>query len=441
MIRNRDRRDARRARLEASLLALVAAGSFVFLIAALVELRRPPLVELPTAVAVAPVVTPPTSVESVVAAGVGEAYPGAVLATGRGAAAERLVAFGRIGWRAASPVVTADGTIYDLASLTKAMATTTAVLLLVQDGVIELDEPVRRHLPQFEGRWKDDVTWRHLLTHTSGLPVGAAIRGSTPPERLRRVLRTRLQTPPGQAMAYSDIGFIALWAAAEQAAGEPLPELLERRVWAPLGMTTTRFAPGRDCDECAPTLRLRTGEVFRGVSSDPIARQLGAVAGHAGLFATAPDVGRFAAMIAGGGELDGVRILEPQLVAELFRQQPGAGRRTLGWTAYCPDEPPRASVPCEKPLAYGHTGWTGTSLWIDAADRHWAVLLTNRSYERSERPFPLEALRRDIFLLVTGHEHVLEPTRWLASGAPAEAPVHLGEAPALAAPRPAVTAR
>src|SRR5690606_14521068 len=136
-------------------------------------------------------------------AGVGVAYPGGVLAVGARDGGSQVIAFGKIGWRDASPPVIADTTVYDLASLTKAVATTVAVLLLVQDGTIALDDPVRRHLPEFEGRWKDDVTWRHLLTHSSGLPPAAAIRGTTESERRRRMLRTLLLTRPGERVEYS----------------------------------------------------------------------------------------------------------------------------------------------------------------------------------------------------------------------------------------------
>lgn len=342
---------------------------------------------------------------------VGDAYPGAALAVGAGAHIERVTGIGKIGWRAASPPVVVDSTLYDLASLTKAVATTIAVLLLAQDGSIDLDAPVRRHLPEFEGRWKDDVTWRHLLTHTSGLPPGAAIRGSTPAERARRILRTLLAAPPGRQVAYSDVGYVALWAAAERAAGEPLPAFLERRVFGPLGMVATRFNPGRDCAACAPTLRLSTGEPFRGIPADRMGREMLGHTGNAGLFSTAPDLARFVAMIASGGALDGVRVLEPEWTAELFRQQPGAGRRTLGWTAFCPDEEPDAAVACRAPLAFGHTGWTGTSIWVQPRDGRWVVLLTNRSYERPDRPAPLDDLRRDL---------------WLSLGDPGSAPPRRG---------------
>lgn len=399
------------------LRSLAATAVALLLMVAALSLALPrdpahlPTAYLPADAAAGPAVS--DLAETLVAAGVGHAYPGAVLALGRGAHIEHVAAVGRIGWRAASPPVIADSTLYDLASLTKALATTTAVLLLVQDGAIELDDPVRSHLPEFDGVWKDRVTWRHLLTHTSGLPPGAAIRGATPQERARRLLRTRLHFPPGTQVAYSDIGFTVLWAAAERVAGEPLPALLARRVWEPLGMTSTVFAPGRDCAACAPTLRLQGGEPFRGVPADNLARQLGGITGNAGLFATVGDVARYAAMIAAGGELAGVRVLDRALVDEVLRQQPRAGRRTLGWSAFCPDEEPDATQPCARPIAYGHLGWTGTSLWLDPVAGHWVVLLTNRSYERADRPFPLARLRHELFLTVSGVATPASPDAWL----------------------------
>jgi serine-type D-Ala-D-Ala carboxypeptidase len=367
----------------------------------------------PEPVAPATLEPTPETITAFVSAGVGSAYPGAAVSVGVGGVVELVTSVGRIGWRDASPPVVTDSTLYDLASLTKAMATTIAVLLLAEDGRIDLDSPVRRHLPEFEGVWKDSVTWRHLLTHTAGLPPGIVIRGSTPRDRLRRLLRTRLHLPPGRSVVYSDVGFVVLWAAAERAAGERLDRFLDRRVWQPLGMSATSFSPGRGCEACAPTLRLRTGEPFRGLPSDQLARELGGVTGNAGLFATVGDVGRFAAMVAAGGQLDGVRILSPQTVQGLFQQQPGAGRRTLGWTAFCPDEEPNASVPCARPLAYGHNGWTGTSIWLDPVTRRWVVVLTNRSYERPNRPFPLEGLRRDLFLHVARAERERAPDEWV----------------------------
>jgi CubicO group peptidase (beta-lactamase class C family) len=322
--------------------------------------------------------------------------PGATLAIGRGASFIELAGYGRLGWTERDPLVSADSTIYDLASMTKALATVTAVFLLVQDGKIALDDVVQRRLPAFRGKWKEKVTWRHLLTHTSGLRPSATIRGSTPKARLAGVLREPLTTPPGNHVEYSDIGFIVLYAAAERVAGEPLPRLLKRRVWLPLGMRSTSFWPGTACTRCAPTETLRSGKPYRGEPSDPIAHALGVPTGNAGLFSTAPDVGRFAAMIANGGELNGVRILRSDLVAALAEQVPGAGHRTLGWEAFCEYEHLTQQQPCQKPVAFGHTGWTGTSFWIDPASHSWVVILSNRTYD-VKRPPSLDSLRAVVF--------------------------------------------
>lgn len=327
-------------------------------------------------------------------------YPGAALALGVGPFVQRQVGIGHTGWRDSADAVSPDTTLYDLASVTKAVATATAVLLLADDGRIDLDEPVQRWLPQFEGQFKDEVTWRQLLTHTSGLPAGANIRGATPRERARRLLRTRIDERPGRQVEYTDLGYLVLWEAATRAAGEPLPRFLQRRVWKPLGMDHTRFAPGRNCTACAPTMRLSTGELYRGMPNDLLARRLGGTTGNAGLFSTAADLGRFAAMLANGGELNGVRILKPASAQAMLRQQPGAGRRTLGWVALCPDEEPSEEEPCKQPLAVGHNGWAGTSVWIDPDSGVWAVLLTNRSYD-VRTPARMQEVRTGLFRALT----------------------------------------
>ena len=323
--------------------------------------------------------------------------PGATLAIGTRGKVVQLAGYGRVGWFASDAAASPDSTMYNLASLTKAVATTSAVLLLVQDGRIGLDDPVQRWLPEFNGLWKNRVTWRDLLTHSSGLPPAGHIHGNTPAERLHSLLRTKLDAPPGAEVQYSDVSFIVLWAAAQRVAGEPLQNFLARRVWRPLGMRSTAFWPGEGCTRCAPTLTLHNGEPYRGKPSDPIAHKIGIPVGNAGLFSTAHDLGRFTAMIANGGELDGVRIFRPDLVRLLFHQVPGAGHRTMGWEAFCPAEHPTQQQPCVHPIAYGHTGWTGTSLWVDPVRGVWAVILSNRSYD-VKRPPPLDELREDVFL-------------------------------------------
>lgn len=362
--------------------------------------EEPPAAEIPAGVAPARIAATQSMIREEIERG---AFPGATLAIGRKSRLLHLEGAGRIRWDSLAPPADPDSTLYDLASVSKVMATATAVMLLAEDGKLSLDDPVQKYLPGFQGRWKEDVRIVHLLNHSSGLPQGTILRGETPAEVLRRLQRTLIYLPPGTRAEYSDIGYAILWAAAERAAGEPLPDYLRRRLYEPLGMRSTGFLPGQDCERCAPTLFLnRTREPFRGRPADETARRLGGVAGNAGLFSTARDVGRFAAMVANGGELDGVRVMSEEN-ARLFTRmpQPGERPRAHGWQLFCPtdtlDEPP----PCTEPYAFGHTGYAGTSLWIDPESGLWVVLLTNRTFlPRATARMP--QLRRRIFETLAG---------------------------------------
>ena len=306
-------------------------------------------------------------------------FPGAALAIGRWGDVVVERGIGRMEWQGDSEEVDAERTIYDLASLTKVVATTTAVMLLVEDGRMELDAPVVRYLPEFRGPGKERVRVRDLLTHTSGLPAWNRLGAPTAEEALALAFALPLQRPTGRTVDYSDIGFVVLWAAAERAAGEPLYGLLDRRVFGPLGMTHTTFVPGEGCVQCVPTHRRKDGSLIRGRVHDPIAYRLGGITGNAGLFSTAHDLGRFAAMLANGGELEGVRVLQRSTIEAFTRRQPNAGTRALGW-----DTPmARGGSAGQKisPRAFGHTGFTGTSLWVDPERGSWTVILTNRTFE------------------------------------------------------------
>lgn len=319
------------------------------------------------------------------------AFPGAALAVGRWDRTVMERGVGTLDGGLGSPPVDPDYTIYDLASLTKVIATTSAVMLLVEDGKLNLYAPVSAYLPYFEGENKEWVTIRHLLTHTSGLPAGGSVAGETRLESYGRAASTPLRWTPGTHVEYSDIGFIVLWAAAEAAAGERLEDLLQRRVFGPLDMRSTGFRPGELCFRCAPTA---PREGYRGIVHDPLARRLDGIAGNAGLFSTAHDLGRFAAMLASGGELDGVRVFS-QATIDLFTQrQPGADTRALGWDT--PDEWGRGAGGLRiSPNAFGHTGFTGTSLWVDPVRGTWAVLLANRTYD-PVGPNRMQSLRREL---------------------------------------------
>ena len=326
-------------------------------------------------------------------------FPGASLAVGRGEYVVLEEGLGRTGYGEGE--VDPDRTVYDIASLSKVVGTTSAVMLLVEDGRMSLDDPVQAYLPEFSGFNKDRVTIRHLLTHTSGLPAGADVTGATPEEGLLRLMRTPLEHAPGMQVEYSDVGFVILFAAAERAAGEPLYRLLDRRVFGPLGMHSTTYVAGEGCMRCAGTSRER-GLAYRGRVHDPISRRLGGIAGNAGLFSTVHDLARFAAMLANGGTLGNARIFRPATVRMFTQRQPGTGTRALGWDT--PGAPGTgASGSRVSSRSFGHTGYTGTSIWIDPERGTWVVLLANRTYE--DVPNRMQALRRSV------HDRVADSVR------------------------------
>jgi CubicO group peptidase (beta-lactamase class C family) len=194
-------------------------------------------------------------------------------------------------------------------------------------------------------------------------------------------------------VTYSDLSMVVLYAAAERAAGEPLYRLLDRRVFGPLRMRATTYWPGEGCGRCAPTSR-ELGDPYRGRVHDPIARRLGGISGNAGLFSSVHDLARFAAMLANGGELDGVRVLQASTIRAFTQRQPGTGTRALGW-----DTPGSAGSSMfgsrVSTNSFGHTGYTGTSIWIDPDLGTWVVLLSNRTYD-TESNNRMQALRRAV---------------------------------------------
>lgn len=318
------------------------------------------------------------------------AFPGAVLLVGWGDA-EFLAAVGHYGRDDLRPVT--DSTIYDLASLTKVVGLTTAVMLLVADGVLDLDASVAAYVPAFLGEGKDQVRVRHLLTHTSGLAPWEPFYRETHSrqEALDRVLAAPLQTLPGARYAYSDLGAIVLTQIVETVAGESLEHLLARRVFEPLGMTDTRFRPPASWrPRIAPTEDDPwRGRVLRGEVHDENAARLGGVSGHAGIFSTAPDLSRFARWLL---DVYHDRLSEDapiHLSADLVRQftskQPGpeGSTRALGWDTPTPGGGGSAGH-LLSPTSFGHTGFTGTSIWIDPDRELFIILLTNRVHPSRE---------------------------------------------------------
>jgi CubicO group peptidase (beta-lactamase class C family) len=340
--------------------------------------------------------TPLVQAEQEVAAEVDRgAFPGAALAVGRGSRVVLEEGIGKMGWDG-EDAVDPDWTLYDLASLSKVVGTTTAAMLLVEDGKLNLDEPVSAYLPEFTGGGKEMVSVRMLLTHSAGLPEGADVYGPTADDALQHALRVPLVYQPGTRSLYSDLSMVVLFAVAERAAGEPVYRLLDRRVFGPLGMRSTTYVPGDPCERCAASIRGNVG--FKGRVHDPIARQLGGFSGNAGLFSTAHDLARFAAMLAGGGELDGVRVLKTSTVRAFTQRQPGVGTRALGWDTPTGGDSGAAGSRI-SPSAFGHTGFTGTSLWVDPDRGTWVVLLANRTYD-PQGANRIQALRRTVHDLV-----------------------------------------
>ncbi len=334
------------------------------------------------------------------------AFPGAVVAVGHRGKLARLAAYGRLSYEPDAPPAAAD-TIYDLASLTKVIATTTMAMILVDEGVLDLDKPVQDFLPRFVGEGKERVTVRHLLTHSSGVdwwaPLFEELRG--PAAYLERIQAMPLVYQPGEKMLYSDLGLILLGEILERVAGEPLDEFARRRIFAPLGMDDTLFRPPPALlPRIAPTeLDPRRGGMVRGFVHDENAYALGGVAPHAGLFGTAPDLARFAQMLVNGGVFEHRRIVSRATVEAFTRRtHPEFGpdsSRALGWDTKSPEKSSAGGLFSDR--SFGHTGFTGTSMWIDPERELFVILLTNRVHPtrdnqliRQARPAVADAVVR-----------------------------------------------
>jgi uncharacterized protein YbbC (DUF1343 family) len=314
--------------------------------------------------------------------------PGCVIAVGNRESVLYLKAFGE---RSPGEPMTPD-TLFDLASLTKPIATATTIMQLAEQGKLALDARLGTLLPAFAGESpeKANITVRQLLTHTSGLKKVAPLRDF---ERglehaIARIAHARLAHRPGATFDYSDLGFITLGAVAEKVSGEPLDVLTERALFAPLAMRDTRFRPpAHEIARTAPTEE-RDNAVIRGVVDDPRAYRLGGAAGHAGLFSTAADVSRFARMMLNDGVLDDARVLSAETVRQYVKpiDLPDA-TRTLGWDIKSSYSEGRGTLLSEA--AVGHGGYTGTALWIDPKRDLFVVLLSNRVYGHRGSIHPL----------------------------------------------------
>jgi CubicO group peptidase (beta-lactamase class C family) len=293
----------------------------------------------------------------------------------------RILPFGRLTYDPESPVVT-SATLYDLASLTKVVATTPAAMVLVDEGRLSLDAPVSSYLPAFGGGSKDVVTIRHLLSHSAGLPAWAPfhreVRGKD--AVASRATSIELEYEPGTRSQYGDLAMIVLGAIIESVSAEPLEVFVERQVLEPLGMEGTLFRPSPERKgEIAPTEEDRwRGRLLWGEVHDENAYVMGGVAGHAGLFGAAGDLARFAQAMLNEGLVGSTRWVTSRTIQEFTKRAGVAGSsRGLGWDT--PGTDPFLGGGWSQ-SSYGHTGLTGTLLWIDPEKDLFIVLLTNRVY-------------------------------------------------------------
>jgi uncharacterized protein YbbC (DUF1343 family)/CubicO group peptidase (beta-lactamase class C family) len=316
--------------------------------------------------------------------------PGAVVLVGRG---DRVVYEKAIGNRAVEPAVEAmtPDTIFDVASLTKVVATTTSVMKLVEDGRVRLVDRVADYIPGFERYNKANITVRHLMTHTSGLrpdlDMGDPWVGYD--KAIELAIEEVPTAPPGERFVYSDINYFLLGDIVKRVSGLPLDQFAKKNVFEPLGMKDTGFLPPASLrsriaptEKCTPYGYPCEGpnlEMLRGVVHDPTARRMGGVAGHAGLFSTAADLSIFCRMLLNGGSYDGKRVLSPLTVAKMTTPASAPGDpnvRGLGWDIDSSYSSNRGEL---LPIgSFGHTGFTGTSIWIDPLTREFVVFMSNR---------------------------------------------------------------
>jgi uncharacterized protein YbbC (DUF1343 family)/CubicO group peptidase (beta-lactamase class C family) len=335
--------------------------------------------------------------------------PGAVILIGH----EGKIVYRRaFGYRSLAPakVPMTEDTVFDLASLTKPVATATAVMQLAEHGLVNIDDPVYRYWPSFKANGKKNITVRQLLTHYSGLKPDLSMRpawtGYT--AAMRKIISERPILPPGSGYIYSDINFEALGELVVRVSGMPLDEYCERNIFTPLGMMDTGFHPGPGLQGRIALTGLVNSETRCGTPNDPSCYRMGGVSGHAGLFSTADDLALFAQSFLNRGELHNVSILRPETVEQMTSPQspPGKTQRGLGWDI----EPPFLQTGSQAAqAAYGHLGYTGTALWIDPLTKTYVIVLTNRGYPDGKGD--VKALRADIKELVSKALGPLPPER------------------------------
>ena len=312
--------------------------------------------------------------------------PGVVVLVGHRGRVVYLKAFGQ---RCLEPLpwpMTVN-TVFDIASLTKVVATTTAIMQLADRGLISIDNPVAKYWPEFGQNGKAGITLRQLLTHTSGLraEINPRARWQDYQGALEAIAVDHPLHPPGTEFHYSDVNFIVLGEMVRRVSGEPLEVYCSKEIFTPLKMRQTSFKPPATWIACIAPCNVIKGHLRWGEVQDPTSYRLGGVAGHAGVFSTAADLAVFAQMLLNGGESRGARILSCQAVAAMTEPQEAQGivsRRGLGWDIQSPlSKEFNASFPAGS---FGHTGYTGTSIWIEPHSQTYLIILTNRLHPRGK---------------------------------------------------------
>lgn len=352
-----------------------------------------------------------------------QAFPGAVVSVGKGSQIVKMTGYGGYTYRSQRRML--PESLFDLASLTKVIATTTAVMILYEQGILDLEAPVSQYLDAYNTPERQSITIRHLMIHTSGLPAFRPFHldGITTREAvLDSIFSAPLESEPGQEYRYSDFGMISMALVIEQITGMPFDQWCTQNIFEPLGMTSTGFRETREPDPAVvPTEvddyfrnRLIQGEVH-----DETAWILGGVAGHAGLFSTALDLSRFAQMMTNRG-LHNERVFLQSSTIDFFTAavDTSLSTRAIGWDTRNLNDEPSSAGQYFGPRSYGHTGFTGTSLWIDPDSEAWVILLTNRVYptrDEYERFWGLRGLVADA---------VYEAFHWPHSDSEAEQSSH-----------------
>jgi CubicO group peptidase (beta-lactamase class C family) len=385
----------------------------VFALAALVACAPPPPARVAVAAAPPPVTYAAPEVglnnsgldtaiagklDKIVKTAIEEAVaPGVTIAVGRNGHIAYMKGYGYIDWNQPGSPKADTNTLYDLASLTKVIATTTLAMILEENGQLDISRTVVSYLPEFNSPEKAQITVKQILTHSGGLEAGANIyataRGRE--QYLYQINARPLEYTPGSSMIYSDWDMIILQLVMERITGKTLDVLANEKIFKPLGMIDTQFQPPITLrPRIAPTqVDEARGGLLWGTVHDENAWAMGGVAGHAGLFSTAKDLALFSMMILNGGEgANGVRIVKPATIARWTARQGKESTRALGW-----DSPEGGSSAGQffSPWSFGHTGFTGTSIWIDPEKDLFVVVLTNRVNPTRNNTRHVQ-LRRDV---------------------------------------------